>query len=70
MTTEPKTQGSVPPLPPWCYWTILSLAAAIPVVLVGGIVPAPWDTVLAAANAAFAVLTGTTRPSTAAERGK
>lgn len=68
MTAEPTSPGTVPPLPPWLYWTFLALAAGIPTILVSGVVPTPWDAVLAAVNAALAVLTGTSRPSPTAER--
>lgn len=68
MTHEAPQSGLAPPLPAWAYWCCMALAAGIPVLLMARVVPIPWDAILAAVNAALAVLTGTSRPAGQAER--
>lgn len=68
MTAESQTPGTIPPIPVWLYWVFMGLTAAIPVLLVAGVVPSPYDAFLAAFNAFLAVMTGTSRPAPAAER--
>ena len=68
MTAESQTTGSIPPLPPWAYWLFVAFGAAIPSLLVAGVLPSPWDAVAAALGAVCAVMTGTNRPAAQAER--
>lgn len=68
MTAESQTPGTIAPLPVWAYWLCVALCAGLPVVYVAGVVPVPWDAVLAAVNAALGALIGVTRPAPAAER--
>lgn len=68
MTSEAGNVGTIAPLPMWLYWLCVALCAGLPVMYVAGVVPAPWDSVLAAVNAALGALIGVTRPAGATER--
>jgi hypothetical protein len=68
MTSEAGNAGTIAPLPTWAYWLCVALCAGLPVMCVSGVVPLPWDAVLASVNAALAALIGVTRPAGSAER--
>jgi|GEM_PF-3667631 len=62
MTTTAPHPPTVPPLPPAVYWTLLAVAAGLPVLLTSDAITEPWRVIIAAVNASLAVLTGTSRP--------
>ena len=68
MTAESPSPGTIAPLPVWIYWTCVALCTGVPVLYVAGVVPPPYDAILAAVNAALGALIGVSRPVPTAEK--